>query len=165
MHLKNFDLMLVMSTVAMNLLWALLPSHTPVIGIILAMPLVFVLPGYLLTEVLFQKRSLEASRRLTLSLVLSLSIVVLSGFILNLLPVGLHAISWAMFLGLLTIVFSLWVAILRRRTLIHERRPLRFHFALHGYFLFGLALIVAILSLQYSVVGVAQQPRPGFTEL
>lgn len=165
MRLKNVDLLLAMVTVAMNMLWVLLPGRIPVIGIMLALPLVFVLPGYGLTEVMFHKRSLDAAHRLTSSLALSLAIVILSGFILNILPVGLHAISWAMFLGILTMIFSLWVAILRRRTQISEMRIPKLHLALHEYILFGLAVIVAILSIQYSAVGVEHQPHPGFTQL
>src|SRR3989442_14452354 len=100
----------------MNVAWALFPRSQSVVGIILALPLVLLLPGYTLTEALFPKRPFGAAQRLTLSLGLSLAITILSGFVLNLLPQGLGPLSWAGFLGLLIGSFSL-VAVYRRRTL------------------------------------------------
>src|SRR5437588_10406582 len=107
MRLKNLDLIAAVFIAALNVLWAVLPSRPPVIGIILALPLVLVLPGYTLTEALFRKRPLDAPNRLLFSLGLSLAIDIFCGFILNLLPTGLQAISWAVFLALLTAVLSL----------------------------------------------------------
>ena len=66
MRLKNLDLIVTLIIVVLNVIWVLLPSHLPVIGIILSLPLVFVLPGYTLTEALFRKRLLETSHRLVL---------------------------------------------------------------------------------------------------
>src|SRR6266487_3588085 len=91
MRLKNLDLIVAVTIAAMNVVWALLPGRTPVIGTVLALPLVFVLPGYSLTEAMFYKRTVETSHRLLLSLVLSLAIDILGGLILNMLPAGLQA--------------------------------------------------------------------------
>jgi uncharacterized membrane protein len=186
MRLKNLDLLVTMIIAMLNLLWALFPSHPPVIGIILALPLVFVLPGYTLTEALFHKRSLDASHRLVFSLGLSLAIDVLSGLVLNLLPIGLQAISWAMFLGLLTAVFSLLAMYLRRGALVNVIQPLRktwhpqgpptaplhpvpLHFQSfrprYTTLVFGLAIVVAALAILFAVIGVILQPHPGFTQL
>src|SRR5258708_6038085 len=140
MRLKNLDLIVTVTIAATNVIWALLPNRTPVIGIILALPLVFVLPGYALTEALFHKRSLDASRRLLFSLGLSLEIAVVSGLILNLLPVGLQAVSWAALLGLLTVVFSLLAAYLRRGTLVNVTQTSRFRITFYQGILFGLAM-------------------------
>src|SRR5436190_946560 len=126
MRLKNLDLIVTITLAAMNVIWALLPSRIPIVGIILALPLVFVLPGYTLTETLFHKRSLDVSHRLVLSLGLSLAIDILGGFILNLLPGGLQALSWAALLGLFTAVFSLVVAYLRRGAGMNVARPVSF---------------------------------------
>jgi uncharacterized membrane protein len=164
MRRKNLDLIILMSIVVMNVVWTLLPFHFTVIGIILALPLVFVLPGYALTEALFQQRSLETSHRLVFSLALSLAVVILSGFILNLFPTGLHALSWTLFLGLLTVVFSL-ITNLRRTEQSNGMQPLRFNFSISAFILFEVAIIVAILAVLYSAVGVAQQRQPGFTQL
>jgi len=165
MRLRNLDLIVTMVIVAMNIGWALLPWHIPVIGIILALLLVFVLPGYMLTELVFQKRSLDVSHRLIFSLGLSLAIDILGGLILNLLPAGLHEISWAVLLGLLTVVFSLLVAYLRRGAAMNGARPLRFRFSIYGFILFGLATVIAVLSILYAALGAIQQPHTGFTQL
>jgi uncharacterized membrane protein len=164
MRRKNLDFIIMMSIVVMNVVWTLLPFHITVIGIILALPLVFVLPGYALTEALFHQRSLETAHRLVFSLALSLAVVILSGFILNLFPTGLHALSWTLFLGLLTVVFSL-IANLRRKEQSNGVQPLRFNFSISAFVLFEVATIVTILAILYSAVGVAQQRQPGFTQL
>src|SRR5947209_5250772 len=120
MRLKNFDLVLAIFIVLLNMGWILLPGH-PIIGVVLVVPLIFVLPGYTLTTILAHRRSPEvsdnqiflrpdllmgrsfdSSDRLILSLGLSLAIDVLVGFILTMLPIGFHAFSWAVSLGLLT---------------------------------------------------------------
>ncbi len=151
--------------VVLNVIWVLLPSHLPVIGIILSLPLVFVLPGYTLTEALFRKRLLETSHHLVLSIGLSLAIDILGGLILNLLPIGLKGISWAVLLGLLTTIFSLLVGYLRRRTPMNGVRLPRLRLTLYEGVLFGLAAIVIALSILYDATGLAQEPHPGFTQL
>ncbi|HYU76016.1 MAG TPA: DUF1616 domain-containing protein [Ktedonobacteraceae bacterium] len=165
MRLKNLDLIGTMLIAVLNVVWALLPRQVPGVGIILALPLVFVLPGYILSEVLFHKHSFNFSSRLLLSLGLSLTIDVMSGFILNMLPGGLQALSWAVLLGLLTAAFSVGAAYLRRSSPGNRVRQPRFRFNLSGYMLFGLAMIVAIFSVLYALTGAGQQPYPGFTQL
>lgn len=164
MRLKNLDLIVTMIIVAMNEAWALLPGHSIVIGIILALPLVFVLPGYTLTEALFHKRALDTTQRLILSLGLSLAIDVLSGLALDMLGAGLQTLSWAWFLGILTAVFTLLAAHLRRGVQLNGVRPLRPHFTFYAWYLIGLATILATLAVLYSAIGAAQRSHPGFTE-
>ncbi len=166
MRRKNLDLIAAVCIAALNVIWALLRVQIPVIGIILALPLVFVLPGYILTEVLFRKQPLAASHRLLLSLGLSLAIDILGGFILNISPMGLQATSWATLLGLLTAVFSLLAAYFRRGTILsNEARLPRFRFSIAGCILLALAITVSVLSLRYAASGAEQQPHPGFTQL
>ena len=165
MRLKDLDLIVTMIIAALNVVWVLVPSPIPVVGIILALPLVFVLPGYALTKLMFHKRSLDASHRLIFSFGLSLAIDILGGLILNLLPAGLHGISWAVLLGLLTMVFSLLVAYLRRGAPVNGTRSLRFRFSISNLVLFGLAIVVMVSSIAYDAVGVVREPHPGFTQL
>ena len=61
MRLKNLDLIGSIFFAALSVGWAQLPSRPLIIGIILAVPLIFVLPGYTLTQVLFRKQSLDSS--------------------------------------------------------------------------------------------------------
>src|SRR2546421_5630348 len=121
MRLKTLDLIMTILIAAINVGWALLPNRPAIVGIIFILPLIFMLPGYTLTEILFKRsfdapdplirkprlrieRPLNATDRFVLSLGLSLAIDIISGFILDLLPFGLQALSWAVFLGLLTTV-------------------------------------------------------------
>lgn len=185
MRLKNLDLIVTMLIAAINVGWALLPDRSPIVGIIFVLPLVFVLPGYTLTEVLFKRspaasdplirkprlrieRPFNASDRLILSLGLSLGIDILSGFVLDMLPIGLQALSWAVFLGLLTTVFSLIAAFRRRgmRINAHKGRVTSpwFRITIYECILFGLAIIVATLSVWYSTNNAKQQQYPDFTQ-
>jgi uncharacterized membrane protein len=187
MRLRDLDLLLAVLIAAMGMLWAgvlkcaaqaSLPDPIAIIGILLALLVVFVLPGYTLSEAMFHKRPLETSHRLLLSLALSLAIDIVSGLILNFLPGGLQAITWAGLLGVETVVFALLAASLRRRRIVpaspHQGKhkapasphhpclslpgasslhvvPLRrFRLSIYDYIVFGLALLVAILSLEYS---------------
>lgn len=165
MRLKNADLIVIVVIAALNIVWVLLSAHSTIIGIILALPLVFVLPGYAVTEALAYNRSLSVTYRALLSLGLSLAIDILSGFVLNMFSVGLRALSWVVLLGLLIVVFSLLVAYLRRKSSADERRLLAFRFRIYDYLLAGLALLMVVLSLQYSATSVEQPPHAGFTQL
>ena len=165
MRLKLLDLIVTAFIAALNVALALFPIYVPVIRIILALPLIFVLPGYTLSEVLFRKRSLNASERLLFSLGLSLAIDILGGLFLNILPVGLQATSWAALLGLLTLAFSLLAAYLRRRVPMSGARSLRVRLTIYPGILFALAIAVVIVSVVYAAFGAARQPYPGFTQL
>lgn len=164
MRLKHLDLILATTVAAMNAIWTLLPGHSPVIGTVLALPLVFVLPGYILTQALFHKRTFDPVYRSVLSLGLTLAIDILGGFVLNILPIGLRAISWAAFLGLLTTLLSLWVASLRRRSGSNISSTYWLRLSIHEYVLIGLATAVVFLAVRYTALGVTQEPRPGFTQ-
>lgn len=172
MRQKNLDLIVAMFTALLNIVWVWLTNPLPIIGIILALPLVFVLPGYTLTEAIFHKRPLDSIVRLVLSLSLSIVLDILGGLFLNLLPTGLQATSWSILLTLLIAVFSLVVAYRRQKApypprgvLLDAAHPRRLHILLHKCLLFGLALMVAILSIFYTVIGAEQQRYPGFTQL
>ncbi len=164
-RLKNIDLMVILTIIAANIVCIFLSIHVTAIGIALALPLVFLFPGYVVTEVLSFKRPLNTTYRTILSIGLSLAIDILSGFLLNLLPIGLRAVSWIVLLGLLTVIFSLLLAFLRRGVPVNERYIPAIHFRFHEYALVGLAVLIVVLSLQYAAQGVVQQPHQGFTQL
>ncbi len=165
MRLKHLDLIIAMVIASLNVIYALLPSHSPIIGIILALPLVFVLPGYMLLEFLFHGRPLDASHRFLLSLGLSLVIDIAGGFLLNILPIGLRTVSWGVFLGLMTMIASLFVMYLRRGAQSPGRKLILFRINIYECLLLGLAITVAVLSILYSTIGAMKQPYPGFTQL
>ncbi len=183
MQRKNVDLIAVIGIGVLNILWAFLPYHITLVQTVLALPLLFVTPGYTVTEALFKhqppvsnervsstsssgmRRSLTVSDRLILSVGLSLSIDIVSGFILNLLPIGLNAVSWAVFLGLLTIILSFLILFLRRGVPQSDRQPREFRIDIRVGILFWLSIVVVLFSILYSALSAYRQPTSGFTQL
>ena len=165
MRRHNLDVILAIIVVILNVGWSLLSIRMPILGVLLALPLLFFIPGYLLTDVLFQKRLPSIIHRMLLSLTLSLSIVLLSGFLLNLLPGGLNAHSWSIYLGGLSTLLGLLAMLRRRKVTISRTRAWSIRLKFSGYILLGLALIVIIISLSYSAMSITNQPHPGFTQL
>lgn len=123
MRLKHPDLAAVTAIVLANVVWTFLPFHRSVIGTLLALPLVFIAPGYTLTGALFHRRLLDRAYRLLLSLGISISIVIVGGLLLNALPVGLRPSSWSLLLALLTLPFAALLAYLRRKTALPASLP------------------------------------------
>ena len=81
-----------------------------------------------------------------------MAIDVLMGFILNIFPMGLQLQSWTLSLGLVTTVFALLAAYLRRRDRVKiERRP-RPRITIYEYLLFGLAILVTTVAVWFSVI-------------
>src|SRR5437879_8046186 len=128
MRQRYLDLILTIAIALMSVLWAFLPIHLPAVSIILALPLVFLLPGYALIDILSYKSQLDGLYRFVLSLVLSVIIDILGGFTLNFFPIGLREASWAELLGLLTIVLALVAIGLRRKYLSNKAQPAKFYF-------------------------------------
>ena len=176
MHLKNFDLIGVILLVIINVGWTQLPSHPLIIGIILAVPLIFVLPGYTLTQALLCRQSpapssnlilrpslkigqpVSAVDHIILTLGLSMTIDVIIGFILNVFPIGLGALSWTISLGLVTTVFTLLAAYLRRRNHVKIEKIPRLRINIYKCVLIGLAILVAALAIWLSTI------RPSATQ-
>ena len=185
MRFKNLDLIAAILIAAINIGWTQIPNRPLSVGIILALPLTFILPGYTLTQVLFRMRSpdqsLDSSNDLivrpslkighpvggadqtVLSFGLSLAIDVLVGFALNVFPIGLQALSWTLSLGLITTVFALLAAFLRRRDIVKVARAPRPRITIYDCILFGLAILVAAAAIWLSIIR-PLEPQPSFTQ-
>ena len=184
MRLKNLDLIAAMLVVAINAGWTQFPNRPLVIGIILALPLIFILPGYTLTQTLFRKRSpapdpsnnlilrpslkigqpVSAVDHLILGLGLSMAIDVVVGFALNILPIGLQALSWTLSLGLITTGFALLAAFLRRKDIVKGARKPKPRITIYECILFGLAILVATVAIWSSIIRPLEEPQPSFTQ-
>ena len=185
MHLKNSDVFVALSIVLLNVVELLLPSTILWMSILLALPLVFFVPGYMLTAVLTHTRQLDVFHRLTFSLGLSLTLDILGGFLLNVLPIGLRTQSWVILLSCLTLLFALAVLYLRRNMVYIEKdrqrtapmigqgdrkglpytsRPV-FWTKVRDGIVFALAATLVIVSLIYATRSVAEGPHVGFTQL
>jgi uncharacterized membrane protein SirB2 len=164
MRLKNADLIVGLVIVALNVLCVFAPIVSPTwLTTMLALPLIFVLPGHVLTEVLFYRRKIASSHRLLLTLGLSVVIVIISGLLLDLLAPGLQRVSWIVCLSVYIVVGMLLV--LARRGKVEGREIRLRRLQIYEYCIFGLALGGVIFALQYANEGVMQQPHPGFTQL
>lgn len=176
MKQKSIDILIVMgiAIVAVALTFIVPPEN--VVLRILTLPLVLILPGYALTSALFYRIGFDGIERLVLSLGLSLVIGILGGLALNLTSFGLHAGTWAIFLGTITLV-SCTVELVRRsfeaKVLFSapiDRPPgssgIRgICLTLWQGLLFGLAALIVCVAVVMSTIGAEQQPHPGFTQL
>lgn len=184
MRLKNLDLIAAILIVAINLGWTQLPNRPLVIGIMLALPLILILPGYTLTQTLFRKRSsvpdpssnlilqpslklgqpINTADHIILSFGLSMAIDVVVGFALNVLPIGLQALPWTLSLGLITTVFALLAALLRRKDIVKVARIPKPRITIYECTLFGLAILIATLAAWSSIIRPLEEPQPSFTQ-
>jgi len=186
MRRKNLDLVVALCVGGITIIWTQLPHRAIVLGIVLVLPLTFILPGYTLTEILLRARPLdrfqnssrayiqqpgiklrqpvEIADHIVLSLGLSLAIDVLVGFGLNGLPVGLQASSWAVALGLVTNVFTLIASFMRQKDGASSARAVRIHVTPSHALLLGLAGVVLIISVWLAIIR-PLNPAPSFTQL
>jgi uncharacterized membrane protein len=168
-NLKNLDLLVVIIIALLNLLLALRQEYIPIIRLVLAFPLIFLLPGYTFVEVLFHRRPVDGVRRLLLSLGLSIALDILSGLIINIFPIGLTRLSWAFYLSSLVIVLSLVALCLRGKNSLNGlwlsqiRLDVRKH--LVGELFICAALGIVIFSFIFSDYSALDQHRKGFTQL
>src|SRR5437763_1998626 len=164
MRQQNKDLFLILIVAIVNIVWACLPTHFVGVGLILALPLVFLAPGYLLIEILMQKREHDGTMHLLLSIGLSLSIDILCGFLLNIIPVGLTPLTWGVSLAALAMACTLLCMVKRRRRQIHVDQkqkdlPTRYEFLLLTF-----TIYVVVFAFIYTTNTIAYQKYQGFTQ-
>jgi uncharacterized membrane protein len=185
MRKHNRDLIVAILISGINIGWTQVPTHPLLINIILALPLISILPGYTLTQVLLSKRlpdpepvasndllpepgtkskrPVGAADQLVLSLGLSVALDVLLGFALNFLPMGLQTLSWTLALGLLTTLFAL-LALLRRKERVEVVKAPGIRLRVSDGILFGLAILIASSAVWFSIQRPIK-PQPSFTQL
>ncbi len=129
--------------------------------------LVFVLPGRAFLAAWFPHRLAEAPGNLLLTLFLSIAIAVIGGLVLNLLPQGLEAQTWALWLGAAAIFDGMIALLLSARAF--PARASRPRVAPIMQANQALMILVALLLVAGSIVvartGALHQPYPGFTQL
>jgi uncharacterized membrane protein len=89
-------------------------SPLPSIALIAAIPLVLVLPGYVLTAAIFGRGAPDAPRLALLTLSLSLAVLVLGSLLLNYMPGGIRSLSWGILLVLVVVAAARMAAIRRQ---------------------------------------------------
>lgn len=162
-RLNNFVVAAVAVLIAVLL--TLLAVNNTALRVMVALPLVLVLPGYAITTVLWSRRMLGGIERLLFSVGLSICVVILSGLVLNLTSWGLQANSWAVMLGSITVGASAGGWLRWRKDVVVPLVPL----GLGGNLRAGLMLAVATVGM-ITAVGMARFPTPqqglqGYTAL
>lgn len=115
--LRTWGLFAAVNLFALVGMLAVVTSHTGGWGgAIFGVVFVLLLPGYIVTAALLGLR-LQMAERIALSIAMSVAVVIAGGFLLNALPGGLQARSWAIFIWLVTCAGSalLLARSLRRR--------------------------------------------------
>src|SRR5262245_13923461 len=178
---KSFDLALVCALALAAMALTLLGVSSPALRLLLGLPLALVLPGYALMSALFPRHRLGGVERTLFTLSLSLSTVILCGFVLNRTPWGLRPESWAVILSEIILGASLIAAV--RRHLIpaspasqpHEQEVCRSHSPIAGgprlglsggqTVLFGLAIAVVAGAMLLARGEAALRPAPDVIQL
>jgi uncharacterized membrane protein len=84
-----------------------------IVRTVAAVPLCLFLPGYALVAAAFGSRELAPPKRLLLTVAVSLMVLVIGTFFLNIFPFGLRTASWAVLLPLVVIAAARWAALSR----------------------------------------------------
>jgi uncharacterized membrane protein len=167
MKQQNNDLFLIFVLSIINIVWACIPTHTVIVGIVIAFPLIFLAPGYLLVELLMQKQEQDRTKLLLLSLGLSLSIDIFGGFLLNITPMGLTIMTWGIFLSTLTIAWTLLCMMKRRRWRLYgdrrQQKPLD-RSIYYKLLLLLLTIGIVAFAFVYTTNSIASQQYQGFTQ-
>jgi uncharacterized membrane protein len=165
-HKKTGAIALILVTlVAMAISYLdVLPPEVRVLG---ALPLIGILPGYVLMLAVVPRRSLGIAERLVFSVGGSLAIVVLGGFLLNWLPGGLQPSSFLLMAGGFTLIASI-VALLRSSVHVVDesvRTNMGIGRKVACGILYGMAAAIVISAVAVAWNGAAQAPTLGFTQL
>lgn len=99
------------AAVVCALVAALVPWE--VVRLVAALPLCLFLPGYAVVAAAFASRELAPPKRMVLSVGVSLMVLVLGAFVLNVFPFGLRTASWAVLLPLVVIAAARGAALRR----------------------------------------------------
>lgn len=132
---------------------------------LMATLLIFVLPGFSTLMAWFPDRAAKAPDNILLSIALSLAITGIGGIVLNFLPGGLQAQTWALWLSGIT-VFNAGAVLLRdirKGDTFTIGNELAFRFPQIILLVLAGALVFGALAVART--GVIEQPRPSFTQL
>lgn len=143
------------AAVVCALVAALVPLEA--VRVLAAVPLTLFLPGYAVIAVAFGSNELALPKRLTLSVAVSLMVLALGAFFLNIFPFGIRTASWAVLLPLIVIAASRGAAL--------RRQPPGEGTASKGAPLprpqpLGIAITVLALVIATAAVVIAQKPLP-----
>lgn len=173
MRIKIRNELLPLNLLIILLVVAIIFFPSNVVRIILGLPFVLFLPGYVLMAALFpRKEGISSIERLALSFGMSIAIVPLIGLILNYSPWGIKLESILCSLGLFIFITSVIAWLRRRRLPESERFGIEFHLTLPSWKIsmqdkvVSIILMTAILGALGMLGYVIAMPKAGerFTE-
>ncbi len=138
----------------------------PAICLVLAVPLALILPGYAITAAIFARRqTVEWPQALLLSVGLSLVTLALGGLLLNYVPGGIHALSWAVLLLLVVLNGCRTAALRRPEAPAGAPQWPRLHVTVPGAGLLLGALAMTIAALVLAFTTLPASNARGYTQL
>jgi uncharacterized membrane protein len=153
-----------LGAVVLALVAALVPFG--IVRLVAGLPLTLFLPGYAVVAVAFGSRELAPPKRIMLSVAVSLMILALGSFVLNIFPFGLETASWAVLLPLVVIAACRGAALRRERPQRgRSARPALPRPATGSLVLGALAAAVALGALALAETPLPAENAKGFTAL
>jgi uncharacterized membrane protein len=165
MHPRARSLILIVLSTSLAVIAVLTNPVSSLPRAIITLPLVFVLPGYAITEALLPDYRSDLVKRLALIVGLSLAVTVLTGLVLNWLSISLNTTSWAVSLAGLTAVIAL--ALSGRRAEPTEARVVapRVIVDARPAFFLGIAVTLALAAFLVARNSALREQTPEFTQL
>jgi uncharacterized membrane protein len=143
---------------------ALVPLE--IVRLVAALPLALFLPGYAVVAAAFGSREPALPKRITLSVAVSLMVLVLGAFVLNIFPFGLETASWAVLLPLIVIAACRGAALRRDPAESGKRRRLVLPRPATGTIALGaVALAIAVAALALAEKPLPAENAEGFSAL
>ena len=163
-QLKNSIWIAIASAIVLILVLVVAAPH--VSRIILSVPLVLFLPGFVLTLILFPPKSLDIPTRLLLSVGLSVAFTAVFGLVLNLTPWGLQAKTlWIVLLLSLAVEIAVILFVRRNWWRDSISFPAGLNFNTRQWVLMALAALMTIMAIRIAGTPTSQQGLEGYTML
>ena len=130
-----------------------------------AIPLLLIVPGYALTYAIIPNPELSKIERFLYAIGLNLAVIILGGLALYFTPWGLQKTSWAVLLGVITLLVSMTGIWRRRQAPTSEPNTGHFHLPLHHVLLLSLAIIMIGIAFKLTLTPQSLNNIQGYTSL
>lgn len=165
MRRNSSDLLFAMLFAALSLSLGLPTFDIGPIRIILAIPMVFVVPGYAVVSALFPKTTFTFAEQILLSVGASITLTILGGFTLYWTPWGLQAVAWVILLACITYTASAISLVQRnKRGAFFSQRK---HLAISSMQVFGIgaASLIFVGAIAIARTPVSASNVSGYSQL
>lgn len=136
----------------------------PALRVVLALPLVLILPGYAITAT-FPRQLGTIPERLLFSVALSLAAAIIGGLVLNWTPWGLQANTWVVWLGGITLAASAIAIAHRREPIMVPNGSASTRIAPRDVVLIMLTATILLIAIGVARTPATQQNPQGYTAM